>query len=79
LRIELLFEADPLPGEPGVYGQFETGAAVQNISRTPSQVVKELKERDAHAKQKGREVAKRSGCRPTSWEMHWLQRWSADP
>ncbi len=41
-----------------------------------SQVVKELKERDTHAKQEDREVVKRSGYRPTSWEMHRLQRWS---
>jgi hypothetical protein len=41
-----------------------------------SQVLKELKERDTHVKQEGREVAKRSGCRPTSWEMYRIQRWS---
>ncbi len=35
LRIELLFKSDPLPGEPGAYGQFETGASVQTISRAP--------------------------------------------
>jgi hypothetical protein len=41
-----------------------------------SQVVKEIKERNTHANQEGREVVKRSGCRPTSWEMHRFQRWS---
>ena len=33
LRIQILLETHPLPGVPGSYGQFETGAVVQTKSR----------------------------------------------
>ena len=32
-RIEVLLETHPLPGAPGVYGEFEAGVTVQTISR----------------------------------------------
>ena len=35
LRFEVLLQVHPLPGEPGDYGQFETGTAVSGQSDDP--------------------------------------------